>query len=507
MNTLSKFSLNAGGLILTSSMLMPFCLLSQNKPQKPKRPNVLFIWTDQQRASTMEVYGNKEFKVPNINKLASESVVFMNSYCTQPVSTPSRGCVMTGMYPHKHGAVENDIALFQESQCLPELLKDTTYATAYFGKWHLGDEIFAQHGFQEFDSSEDGYAKYFSREKDRNQRSGYHHFLLSKGYKPDAVEKNTFSRLFASNLPYEFTKPNWLALKAKDFLVRHKDQPFVMYVNYLEPHTPFNGPFNKLHSIDSLNLSSNLNKPLTDNDPVYLRALCRNKSDNYYLEMYQRYAGLCHSVDLSIGEILNKLDELGLTNNTIIVFTSDHGEMMGSHTLDNKSVMYEEALRIPLLIKVPWLQSSQLKIDYPTTNVNILPTLLDLLGKDSKQFSQLQGESLAPLVKGGFVKSKNIYMIWNPTQRAKSKSFKVAGITAVEMNKYSNAKFRTVITPDGWKLTLSDVDKCQLFDLKKDPGEVDNLYYTGKYNSLIKKLKVDIANWQKRTGDNCILPL
>ena len=120
------------------------------------KPNLLFLWTDQQRADTMAAYGNTTFRVPVMNRLASESVVFDRAYVTQPVCTPSRSSVMTGLWPHQSGCVHNNIAMKPDTKTVPELLADSSYRTGYMGKWHLGDEIFAQRGFQEWKAIEDG---------------------------------------------------------------------------------------------------------------------------------------------------------------------------------------------------------------------------------------------------------------------------------------------------------------------------------------------------------------
>ncbi|MHC4095888.1 MAG: sulfatase-like hydrolase/transferase [Planctomycetota bacterium] len=113
--------------------------------RKQKKPNLLFIWTDEQRADTMAAYGNTRIHAPNLNKLAGESMVFQKAYVTQPVCTPNRSAVMTGLWPHTSGCTENNIPLPQDIRCLPELLNDPDYRTGYMGKWHLGNEIFVQH--------------------------------------------------------------------------------------------------------------------------------------------------------------------------------------------------------------------------------------------------------------------------------------------------------------------------------------------------------------------------
>jgi len=123
-------------------------------PEKRRKPNLLVLWTDEQRADTLAVYGNRRIHTPHLNRLATQSFVFRDAYVSQPVCTPSRATVMTGLYPHQCGCTANNIPLRADTPCLPELLADPDYATGYMGKWHLGDEIFAQHGFREWVSIE-----------------------------------------------------------------------------------------------------------------------------------------------------------------------------------------------------------------------------------------------------------------------------------------------------------------------------------------------------------------
>ncbi len=128
------------------------------------KPNLLFLWTDEQRADTLAAYGNPRFHMPSLNRLADQSIVLERCYDTQPVCTPARFSVLTGQWPHASGCITNNIALRRQTKTLPKLLGDAAYHTAYMGKWHLGDEIFAQHGFQQWVSVEDYiYDKYYSR--------------------------------------------------------------------------------------------------------------------------------------------------------------------------------------------------------------------------------------------------------------------------------------------------------------------------------------------------------
>lgn len=146
---------------LLGAAAVPAILKGARRPAGDK-PNLLFLWTDEQRADTLAVYGNYRFRVPVMNGLASRSIVFDRAYDTQPVCTPARSSVLTGLWPHQTGLITNNLPLPPTAKTFPELVSDPAYRTGYFGKWHLGDELFAQHGFQEWISIEDIYNDYFT---------------------------------------------------------------------------------------------------------------------------------------------------------------------------------------------------------------------------------------------------------------------------------------------------------------------------------------------------------
>ncbi len=470
---------------------------------RPDKPNLLFIWTDEQRPDTMAVYGNRRIHAPNLNKLAEQSVVFQKAYVTQPVCTPSRSSVMTGLYPHTNGCIRNNIPLPPEVPCLPEILKDPDYRTAYMGKWHLGDEVFAQHGFEEWAAIEDGYIRYYREGRDRNARSGYHHFLAEKGYRPG--EDGTFDRVFATSLPIDHCKPKYLELQACDFLRRHRREPFMLYINFLEPHMPFFGPLDKEHSPDEIYLPDNFNDPLEDNEPLRYR-LCREWAGEYYgnteeqfRELIRCYWGLVTQVDRSVGAILDTLENLGLADNTIVVFTSDHGDMMGAHRMVTKTYMYEESSRIPWLMRVPWMGRTQHRVPNPVSQIDTIPTLLDLMG--GPKSDHLQGQSLVPLIRDGKVEQDHVFIEWNGSGLSKAKNSQIKA-TPEEIENAEKSKTRAVVSPDGWKLCLRDLDKNQLFNLREDPGETVNLFDSGRHNDVIQRLTERIHEWQKRTKDS-----
>lgn len=467
------------------------------------KPNLLFLWTDQQRANTLAVNGNYRFRVPVMNDLASKSIVFRRCHDTQPVCTPARSSIMTGLWPHQNGCLNNNLPLNHSIKVFPETLPPGDYYTGYMGKWHLGDEVFKQHGFDEWESIEDLYIQYYSPGRDRTARSSYHHFLISQGYKPDQAN-GTFSRDFAVQRTIEHCKPSFLAAKASDFILRKRNQPWILYVNFLEPHPPYYGPLNDLLSEKEAPLPRNypgipvekepeayakrrkelkkLEKQTIWKAPQALEGDARTKAE--LQRMNRNYAGNCSLVDRSLGRILWSLEASGQAENTIVVFTSDHGEMGGSHSLIQKSVMYEEALHVPLCIRVPFRHSRQICVDRPVSQVDLVPTLAELM--TGKPAEALPGESWIGMLEGGNRRDDHIYLQWNDLE--------------------DGPNCRTVISPDGWKLAIHDKDHGLLFNRNFDPLEMSNLYYRPESSAVISRLRKKIEAWQQRVGDKLTLP-
>ncbi len=453
------------------------------------KPNLLFLWTDEQRADTIAVYGGR-YRTPALDRLAAESVVFDRAYVTQPVCTPSRSSVMTGLWPHQTGAVNNNIPLPAGTRVLPELLADSAYRTAYMGKWHLGDEVFPQHGFEEWQSIEDNYRTRFSAGRDRNQRSSYHHFLTRLGYKPEA--DNAFSRRFCTSLPVEHSKPSFLANEASRFILANRSEPWMLYVNFLEPHPPYNSVLDDLHSPEETPLPPNYPGIPASGEPDWYRrrraGIVKKQDRASFERTIRNYAGLCSLVDQAVHRILWALEASGAAENTIVVFTSDHGDMMGSHSLLQKQVMYEESVRVPLLLRAPFRGLRRSLVRGPVSHIHLVPTLLELLGR--KQAADgLPGASLLPAIASGAQREEAI-LEW----------------TADANDSGPGPDGRAAISPDGYKLVLYAGDRSILFDRNKDPLEMNNVYGRPEYREVQARLRHRIESWRKNTHDRFELP-
>ncbi len=485
-----------------------------------RQPNVLLIWTDEQRFDTMKAYGNSHIKTPNLDRLASQSFVFDRAYCCQPVCTPSRGCILTGRWPHQHGARANNTPLHQDSKTIAELI-DPAYRRAYIGKWHLGDEITAQHGFDEWTSIEDGiYRSFYSNPEDLERRSDYHHFLVENGFTPNGQASDgakVFSRGYTAVMPYKFTKAGFLGKTAGDFIRNHDPStPFLASVNFLEPHMPFFGPYNDMYDPDELPVGPAFATPPGDDISVRNRAICAMYQQKGFegkdmhteqgcRRLRANYYGLVSMVDDAVGEILDALDDSGMADNTIVIFTSDHGEMMGDHGMVTKGVMYEESVHIPLLMRVPWLNKEEKHIEGPISQIDLTPTILDLL--DQPLPDNLEGTSRLPVLEGEADLSDNdVFYLWH-SNVYNTKGVDVPGVDPDVVAAVGQGEWRCVTTADGWKLHLCATDPVnELFNVKDDPHELKNRFDDPACAEVKRELAGKIKAWMQRVGDETPLP-
>ena len=464
-----------------------------------RKPNLILFLPDQQRADTLACYGGVKVHAPNLNKLASESVIFERAYVTHPVCTPSRSSLMTGTWPHINGCTRNSVPLDRRFLVFPELMQDKDYDTAYMGKWHLGEDGPIGRGFHQWISTD--------------HHGDYTNFLVSKGITPDK-QNSRFSELAISNLPLELSRPKFLERHACDFIEKHQRDPFILVVGFVEPHSPYNGPLNDEHPLDQIDLDLTATLPESENIPLRYRlmrewqqaeaVLDRKRlstqlffgiTPDEYRSIKQRYLGLVTLVDQSIGAILACLERFSLSDDTIVIHTSDHGDSLGAHHLFGKETMFEEAARVPFLIRLPG-QSRGKMISHPVSHIDFVPTLLDLLSQPSHP--QCGGKSLLPVINQA-LPPENVFIEWAPNRTKTKKGTKLARRRMIK--RAVDESTRTVVTPDGWKLCLRDKDLNELYNLKDDPSETRNLYADRQYASVISRLAGEIHRWQESAND------
>jgi len=485
-------AIGSAGLVLTAHV--------RSQPANlPRKPNLLVFLPDQLRADA--VFGENAGTVhaPNIHKLASQSVVFERAYVTHPICAPSRSSIFSGTWPHQNGCTNNQAVLPRKYLCLPEMIADSDYRTGYFGKWHLGDEFTAQHGFEEW-ASIDEYFKSAISDKKIEGVSDYGKFLISKGYKPDSGGHTYFGQTFVSTLPFELSKAKFVETKACEFLKKHRDDPFLLFVPFIEPHPPYNGPFNDEHPLDSISLDPSSGDTLGDDIPLRYRLhqeLFKRRlgTPERYREVKQKYLGLITEMDKSVGAILKTLDDLGLTDRTITILSSDHGDMMSGHGILGKTLMFEQSARVPYVIRVPGQRP--LRCLQPISHIDFAPTMLDLLGKPAHP--QCAGQSQTNLIRGQAAAPGSIFLEWSPGREKIYKHTKLGSKEEIKQALVEST--RAVVSPDGWKLCLRDKDKNEFYNLHDDPEERTNLYYKNTRLDVISRLTGEIHRWQEHAGD------
>jgi arylsulfatase len=488
-------------------------------------PNLVFIFTDEQRYDTFAAAGNERIRMPNLNRLAAESCVFEEAYCTQPVCTPSRASILTGLFPHATGAFINNQPLRADVPCLPEMLPDDVraqYATAYHGKWHLGNEIFAQHGFDEWRAVEDFYRAHYSPENDQDAKCHYYHWLRAQGFRPQGGD--VFSRSFCATLPEACGKPAYLEAEASRFIRENRDNPFILYVNFLEPHMPFHGPRTSLYDPDELPLPPTFDAVPGEADTLknrFMAAQYRNCGHDAYdlsteagwRKLRAAYHGLCTLVDDYTGRILRTLTDCGLDENTIVVFTSDHGDMMGAHRILAKQVMYQDSVRVPCMIRLP-SQSTPQRVSGPFSQIDLAPTLLELMGQPVPEHTH--GRSLAGRLGGDdCALDGDVFIQWNDIRADFIKHNASPPLPdwmtdLADVDRIADAMTeptRSIVTADGWRMTVSPtLDDHELFNLTDDPGERRNLAGDPQHRDLMNALLARIHTWQKQVADTAELP-
>jgi arylsulfatase A-like enzyme len=473
----------------------------QAQPAKlPRKPNLLVFLPDQLRADAVFGETANAVHAPAIHKLASQSSVFEHAYVTQPICAPSRSSLFSGTWPHTNGCTSNQQSLPHQFKSLPEMLADSDYHCANIGKWHLGDEFSAQRGFEDWVSIEEAFKSASGRKIEGV--SDYTKFLISKGEKPDLANGKFFSRTFSRNLPFELSKAKFLETKTVEFLERNRDRPFIVFVAFIEPHPPYTGPFNNEHPLESISLDSSNGDRFGDDMPLHYRLREEVYRKRYngdaqrYREIKQKYFGLITEIDHCIGGILAKLEELGLTDKTITVLTSDHGDMMSAHGLLGKRFMFDQSAGVPYVVRMPG-QQKLIRVSQPISHIDFAPTILDLLGKTPD--SQCVGKSRAPLIRGESMPPEPVFIEWAPGKEKINKHTKLAGKDQVKQALTEHT--RAIVTPDGWKLCLRDQDKNELYNLREDRGERKNLFSDSSQRDTVKRLTDQVHDWQQRVGD------
>jgi len=416
-----------------------------------RRPNLLFLMSDQHRWDFMGCTGHPLVQTPNLDRLAADGALFDAAYCHWPVCVPSRMSMITGRYVHSHGTPGNSYALPQDQQTIGGYLKTFGYRTAAIGKMHFVDED-QQHGF-DYRIEKADYSEETNTEAGNSK-------VLARSGKPWGV----------STQSEEQTYEHYIADKTIKWIEQNADKPFCLWCSFSAPHPPFVSPenFYKLYE-GKVKIPP---KPPQPNP--FLKKSRQNWADLTDEEapvVMTAYLANITMVDKNIGRVLKALEKLGLADNTVVSYTSDHGDMQWQHGRFGKMTMFDGATRIPLILRYASRVPKGTVRHEVVEQVDMYPTFCDLLGVPTP--STVQGRSLIPLIEG---KAKD----WPNT-------------AFIEMGN------SVIVRTSQYKCRFEGDEALELYDMVKDPQEWNNLVGKSGSVEVIAEMTQLLADWWKRT--------
>ncbi len=493
--------------------------------QKYQQKNLLFIITDQQQYKALSFAGNTVLETPNLDRLAKEGAYFENAYTPCAVCAPARSSILTGHTVENTGMKTNDRAYFHKEEGLmtmptfDEILTKEGYHCEYYGKWHTqsshaevyknpksnaknGKSIF-EHGGQNhvfMDSINEHFPKrelkpgelydtftkrpYKTDPLDKYYGMTYEEF---KSKKPKRVQPDLHGELM---VPPEHSFTAFQAKETIEAIGRLKDSTFSITCSFHFPHAPMlpPAPYYGMYPAENMEPPESIGDDM-GNSP-YQRANGRMGTPEYadpekIKYMISNYYGLIKEIDDWTGKILDKLDEHGLTDNTLVIFTSDHGEMLGAHGLREKNVFYEESAHIPLLIRFPGEITSETTVGGYVSLIDLFPTILDYLKIEEHPSD---GKSLRGLMEGT--------------------DLEYGKYVVTEWDFRGDIESNYMIVKDGWKLIIPYSKESMVIDamynLNEDPFEMNNLLgknpNKAEYAPKTEELKEYLLEWLKKNN-------
>lgn len=448
------------------------------------KPNVLFILCDDLRPDALGCYGSKHVKTPHIDRLASEGVRFANTFCTTSLCSPSRASILSGLYAHTHGVTNNFTEYPASMAHFPSALHDAGYATAYFGKYHMGEENDEPRpGFDWFVTHK-GQGKYFDTEwnlhgKERKVIPGYYTTVVT-------------------DLALEWLKQ------------QSGDKPWCAFIGQKAPHSFYTPEPKYEHTFDDVRVPYPATAFQLDDKPAWMKQRLHTWHGIYgplfewrkkfpddrpeavkdFENMVHGYWGTVLSVDDSVGRIRQWLEETKQLDNTIIVFMGDNGLLEGEHGMVDKRTAHEASLRIPLVVRAPQLTKAPQIIEKQVLTVDVAPSLLELCGAPALE--KIHGKSWVKLVHGG---DSHWRTSWFYHYNYEKQFPYTPNVRAIRMDRW---KYIHYPHGDG----SPDKHLTELYDLANDPGETKNLIHDPKLSGTISELKIELAKLMLATGLN-----
>jgi arylsulfatase len=485
-----------------------------------QRPNILLIETDQQTAETLSLYGNKVLKTPALERLAGQGVVFEQAFCNYPACSPSRSSMFTGRYASTIGVHANHMLINPNEITLPQVLKEHGYQTALIGK---------NHAFM--DDAGKSYYPGAVTDKPSLLHTVFDYVRLAEhghlvdGYRDDpesaAAHEWAKQNCWSSPLGHgtnparpEKCGTYLLGELMTDYLaeIRKDGQPFFTWLSFPDPHTPYQVPEPYASMIDPADV------PLPPKDDLsgkperqrvmHVMDAMDCADDDLIRKVRAIHYGMIRFIDDTLERIFNKLDALGLADNTVVIFTSDHGDSMGAHGLIQKhNAFYDSFTHVPFIVHVPGYQGPK-RTSNLVELIDIMPTVLELAGVPVPY--GCQGRSLAPFLRGEDYTPRE-YVVMESGEEGEP--VKLSDLSFRPEHPFDERYFvwcayrdawmgkgKSLRTHD-WKLNLYANGEGELYDLQNDPHELDNLFGREAYEPVRTGLERKLLLWTMAKED------
>ncbi|MDB4572722.1 sulfatase [Akkermansiaceae bacterium] len=457
-----------------------------------KRPNVVFILTDDQRADALGCMGHPHLKTPHIDRLAKEGILFKNHFCTTSLCSPSRASILGGLYAHSHGVVNNFTDYPKDLPTFPRQLQSRGYTTAYIGKWHMGeDDDSKRPGFDHFVTHR-GQGKYFDTEfrtndGERKVVPGYYTTVVTDmaldWMKAQEDGEKPFLLMLGHKAPHSFYFPEKKYEKSFD----HVRVPY--------PETAFRLDDKPKWISQRLSTWHGIYGPLFDWRKEFPDTSAAGMLD--FEKMVRAYWGTLLSVDDSVGRLYAYLKKIGELDNTLFIFTSDNGLLEGEHGMVDKRTGHEPSLRIPLVVRYPGLTTTAKTIEAQTLTLDFASSILEICG--APPLLKTQGRSWKNLVTNG---DPNWRTSWYYEYNYEKQFPYTPNVRALRTNEWKYIRY-----PHGDG--SADKHMAELYHLKSDPGETTNLIADEKHKETVAKLRkeLDLRITESRPGGKDQMPM
>jgi arylsulfatase len=490
---------------------------ASSKNKNAKKPNILFIMTDQQRYDCIAANGNSIIKTPNLDRLAAQSANFSHAYVQSPVCTPSRACFFTGRYAHAHKNRVNYTELDDSERLMPQYLQQAGYKTGIIGKSHVyynyppTQAEAARTGFSIVELNDgvsrcDQFSSYVEWRGERDPKNHINYRALAKDVAELDYHPSKQDNPFRSAIDKDCTDTSWTGQRTRHHLreFAKSDQPFFLFSSFWKPHSPYEVPvpYDQMYSDIDIPLPEQITREKIEALPPHLKTIIlrdelRDKEPPFDMDrerlqwIYRSYYATVSHIDDEVGKILDTLEESGLAENTIVIFTSDHGDQLLEHGLFGKNVFYESSVKIPFMMRYPG-RINPGTYDEFCMSIDLLPTLFEFAGLEEPY--NCHGQSLVPLISDSEKEyiERDCVFSENVIPEVFLKTFHFEKDKGVMGVRHPDCK---MVRTKKWKFNYYPKGHQELFDLENDPDEMANLAADPGRAKIVDEMKSRLLDW------------